>query len=154
MNNLERNTIIKKLSVLCALVFVCVFFVGCFTRAPQAHGTFAIYSITPVAHTRTVIGLDDHLGGEFELRLGSGGSATVSYIYFADIGNQIFEARSGTSVTTWSRSRRSNTITLAGTMGVGTIGLELSEGWILMTHRIDGEPIYVARFKKVVDNQD
>jgi len=148
MDKVGRN-IIKKISILCALLLVCASLAAC-SSAPEAKGVYRVESIDFLSPpTKNIIDFDSHKNNTYEIRLESG-RATSSYIYCEDMGNNTYRALPASAVTTWKR--KGSTVTLAGTLGVGTVDLRLEEGWLLLTYTIDKEPIYFARYKKVVDN--
>lgn len=144
MRKVEKN-IIKKFSILCAILLLGAFLIGCSSSA-DVKGTYIVESVTPVKHTKAILNFDAHWHGNYEIRLESG-KATASYIYFTDIGgNNIYQTQSGPTVTTWKVKGKK--ITLEGSLGVGTTDIEVREGWLLLTYRIEGEAIYVAEYKK------
>lgn len=147
-----ETSIIKRISTLCILALLCVVLAAC-SSAPEAKGIYQVekkngetVGITLLNHSKKVNHFNTHINGSFEIRLESG-KATVSYIYFTDVaGNKDYQTASGSTITNWRVKGKK--IILEGTMGVGTLDLELKEGWVLLTYYIEGEPIYVARYKK------
>lgn len=146
MKRSETNTI-KRISILCALVLLCVVLAAC-SSAPEAKGNYEIYSVTLLQHSKNVKNFEMHQNSRHEIRLEKG-IATVSYIYFTDVaGRKEYLTQSGQgSPMTW-RTKGKNII-LEGHRGVGAVDLVLEEGWILLTYYIESEPIYYARYKKI-----
>ena len=135
---------IKKLSLTFTLAFLCAFFTACGTF--EVPGTYKIYKIDLLIQTKP-INWDAHCGGDYEFRLEANGKATVSYIYITDhAGDRNYQAHPGSGVLDYSTS--GGKLLLDGKLGLGTLDIDIYDGWIILSYEIENEVIYIAQYRK------